>query len=146
MHRSSTDPTQFLSDLDDPRAADMVRIDEVLVSAMPGRERTLWEGVFWGGTEQSIIGYGDLIQVRPRGDDVEWFVIGLALQKKHLSLYVNAVEDNAYLGSHYADRLGKGSKVKIGAASIGFASADRIDLDVLRELAEHAHRISPPDR
>lgn len=143
MQPSSTDPTEFLSALEDQRRADLEVLDELLVNAMPGRERTLWEGVFWGGTEQSIIGYGDLVQPRPKGDDVEWFVIGLALQKKHISLYVNAVEDNTYLGSRYADRLGK---VKIGAASIGFTSVDRIDLDVLAELAEHAHRISPPDR
>lgn len=124
----------------------MAVLDELLVAAMPGRERTLWEGVFWGGTDQSIVGYGDLVQERPRGKNVEWFVIGLALQKKHISLYVNAAEDNAYLGSQYADRLSNGAKVKIGAASIGFSSVDRIHLDVLTELAEHAHRISPPDR
>ena len=106
MQPSSTDPTEFLSALEDQRRADLEVLDELLVNAMPGRERTLWEGVFWGGTEQSIIGYGDLVQPRPKGDDVEWFVIGLALQKKHISLYVNAVEDNTYLGSRYADRLG----------------------------------------
>ena len=49
---------------------DMRLLDSVITSAMPGRSRTLWEGVFWGGTEQQIIGYGDLVQRRPKQDGV----------------------------------------------------------------------------
>lgn len=145
MHRTQTNPSTFLADLDDPRSSDLEVLDALIVRSMPGRSRTLWEGVFWGGTEQSIIGYGDLVQRRPKGDDVEWFVVGLALQQKHISLYVNAVEDNKYLGSFYGPKLGRGAKVKVGAASIGFRSVDLIDLDVCAELIGHAHSISPPD-
>ena len=93
MERVPTDPTDYIAGLDDERGADLATIDKVLVDAMPGRVRVLWEGIFWGGTEQTIIGYGDLVQERPKGDDVEWFIIGLALQKNHISLYVNAVKD-----------------------------------------------------
>jgi len=143
VHQSDTDPSEFLAKLTDHRRDDLVVVDTLLTAALPKRQRVLWEGVFWGGTEQTIIGYGDLVQQRPRGEDVEWFIIGLALQKKHLSLYVNAVEDGAYLGAHYGDRLGK---VKLGAASIGFTSVDRLDLTVLEKLAVHADRISPADR
>ncbi len=143
MERSATDPSQFIEGLSDGRATDLAEIDQVLVAAMPGRVRVLWEGVFWGGTEQSIIGYGDLVQTRPRGEDVEWFIIGLALQKNHISLYVNAVKDGAYLGKAYADRLGK---VKVGSANITFKSAEALDLNVLAALAKEAHELSPNDR
>ena len=139
MEQTDTDPTDYLASVDDPRRADLVTVDEVLVGAMPGRQRVLWEGVFWGGTEQTIIGYGHLVQERPRGADVEWFIIGLALQKKHISLYFSAVLDGAYLGAAYADRLGK---VKLGSASIAFSGVDALNLDVLGEFAAHAHRIS----
>ena len=143
MERVTTNPNDYITGLDDERGADLTAIDKVLVKAMPGRVRVLWEGVFWGGTEQTIIGYGDLVQERPRGDDVEWFIIGLALQKNHISLYVNAVKDGAYLGKAYGKRLGK---VKTGSANITFKSAEALDLKVLAELAAEAHALSPADR
>ena len=98
--------------------------------------------MFWGGTEQTIIGYGDIRQPRPRGDEVEWFLVGLARQKNNFSIYLNAVEDGAYLGKQFADRLGK---VKVGAASIGFRHLAAVDLDVLTEMLEYADSITPPD-
>jgi hypothetical protein len=70
---------------------------------------------------------------------VEWFAVGLARQKRHYSLYVNAVEDGRYLGQAYAGRLGK---VKLGAASVGFRRLEDVDLDGLRALLEHAGRLT----
>lgn len=142
MERSSISPESYLAGLVGDVAETMSAVDATLQAAMPGRIRTVWDGVFWGGTEQTIIGYGDIVQRRPRGADVEWFMIGLARQKQHYSLYVNAVEDGAYLGQAYADRLGK---VKAGSASLTFTHLDRIDLDVLAQLAIHADRITPAD-
>lgn len=117
----------------------LAALDRVITAALPGASRVLWQGVFWGGTDQSIIGYGATVQSRPRGRSVEWFLVGLARQQNYLSLYVNAAEDGAYLSKTYGKRLGR---TKVGAASISFASADVIDLDVLDELVRHAGRIS----
>lgn len=141
MKLSSKGVDAFLADFDERHRDDMVLLDQTISEAMPHRSRVLWEGVFWGGTDQQIIGYGDMIQQRPRGETVEWFVVGLARQKRNISIYVNAVADGQYLGAAYAEGLGK---VKLGAASIGFTSVDRIDLDVLAELVTHADRLSPP--
>lgn len=143
MHVSTTAPDEFLDALDDDDVRDaMKQLDAMLVTAMPGRRRVLYEGKFWGGTDQHIIGYGVIVQPRPRGEEVRWFIVGLARQKANYSIYVNAVADGAYLGQRYADRLGK---VKLGSASIGFKTLDDIDLDGLTELAGEAHRITPPD-
>jgi hypothetical protein len=94
----------------------------------------------WGGTQQRIIGYGSHRYVNRSGKDVEWFVIGLARQKQHLSLYVNAVEDGAYLVQGYADRLGR---VKVGSANVTFRRLADLDLAVLRELLDRAARLMP---
>lgn len=114
-------------------------LDGVITAALPGATRVLWQGVFWGGTEQSIIGYGATVQPRPKGERVEWFLVGLARQQNYLSLYVNAAEDGAYLSRVYGKRLGK---TKVGSASISFASAEVIDLSVLDEMVRHAGRIT----
>lgn len=113
-------------------------IDAVLVEALPGAARVLWRGVFWGGTDQSIIGYGDIQQPRRRGRTVAWFLIGLARQKDYLSLYVNAADDGQYLSRLYGARLGT---VRVGSASLSFRSARDIDTEVLLELAQHAGRV-----
>lgn len=142
MEISTTTPDEFLGSFGGSDHETMTTVDALIVAAMPGRRRVLWEGIFWGGTEQSIIGYGHIIQPRPKGDDVEWFAVGLARQSSTFSVYVNAVEDGAYLGQQYGDRLGT---VKLGSASIGFRTLDKLDLDGFRAMIEHAHRITPPD-
>jgi len=141
VERVDTDPTEHLRSFDDEQIrADMTRLDAAITAAMPDRSRVLWEGRFWGGTDQSIIGYGDITQPRPRGENVEWFLVGLARQKRNYSLYVNAVSDGQYLAHHYADRLGK---VKLGAASIGITKLENVDLAVLGELLAEADRLTP---
>lgn len=117
----------------------LARIDAVVVAALPGASRVLWRGVFWGGTDQPIIGYADIDQPRPRGQSVRWFLIGLARQKNHISLYVNAAEDGQYLSRVYGPRLGR---TKVGSASIAFPSVDDIDLDALDAMVRHASRLT----
>ncbi len=143
MNISDVDVDTHLDGIADPDVAETMRtLDALITSAMPDRRRALYEGTFWGGTEQRIIGYGHIVQPRPTEEDVHWFLVGLARQKDHYSLYVNAVEDGAYLGQQYEGRLGK---VKLGSASIGFKSLDDLDLDVLEELVQRAHEVTDPD-
>lgn len=82
------------------------------------------------------------MQPRPRGEDVAWFPVGVARQQRDFSVYVNAVDDGAYLLSLYADRLGK---VKMGSASIAFGGLDDLDLARFRDLLQRAHVLTPPD-
>ena len=143
MDISSTDVDTHLGGIEDTEVADTMRaLDELITEAMPGRRRALYEGTFWGGTEQQIIGYGHIVQPRPKGEDVHWFLVGLARQKDHYSLYVNAVDGGKYLGQQYKGRLGK---VRLGSASIGFKSLEDVDLGVLEELMRRAHEITDPD-
>jgi len=142
MQRSETSPDDFLASLPDEVRADMVAVDRALAPAFAGDERVVWEGPFWGGTQQHIIGYGSYHYRGRSGAEGEWFVVGLAAQKSYFSLYVNASEDGESLGERYASRLGK---VKAKRANIQFKRASDLDLDVLGELAVRARELSPPD-
>jgi hypothetical protein len=135
MDRTDVDPTEFIASLPDPRRSDLERVDEVLSRVMKGHSRVLWGGTFWGGSEQSIIGYGDYTYQRSDKKTVDWFIIGLAPQKNYNSIYINASDDGGYLIQRYADRLGK---VKVRGAALTFKSADDLDLDVLEEVATRA--------
>lgn len=139
MRKVDTPPDDHLAAFSDDVRETMLELDRLITEAMPGRSRDVWSGTFWGGTEQHIIGYGDIVQPRPRGDDVEWFAVGLARQTSHYSLYVNAVDDGRYLLDSFRDRLGK---AKIGAASIRFTSLGDIELDALRDLLRRADELT----
>ncbi len=123
------------------RAEELVRLDEIIREALSGLERVLWRGKMWGGTEQAIVGYGMIAQPRPRGGDVDWFLVGLAEQKNHLSVYVNAAENDEYLVRAHAHQLGR---VKVGAAAITFRSIDDLDLARFRSLLQRARELELP--
>jgi len=142
MRQVDTSPDEFLASLADDVRPGMQRLDALIAAAMPGRARVLWEGVFWGGTEQRIIGYGDLVQPRPRGEEVRWFVVGLARQKAVMSVYINAVDGKRYLLSEYADRLGN---VKTGSAVLNIRSSADLDEAAFTEMVIRANELCPPN-
>lgn len=138
--RVSDEPVDtWLGSLDDDRANDLRKLDELIHEVFVGTSRVLWIGRFWGGTDQTIIGYGDMYQPRPKGDPVHWFVIGLALQKSHISIYVSAVKDGQYLSKAYGKQLGK---VKLGSSSIGFKKLADLDIDSLTTMLREAHELT----
>lgn len=139
MRVSDDSVDAWLGSIEDERAAEIRQLDSLISDVFAGDTRVLWVGKFWGGTDQTIIGYGDLVQPRPKGDPVQWFVVGLALQKANISIYVNAVNDGQYLGKAYGKRLGK---VKLGSASIGFKTLADLDVDVLRAMLIEARELT----
>jgi len=135
MEISFTTPDEHLASMPDDVRTDVELLDREIVKRMPEAARVLFEGKFWGGSDQNIIGYGQFRYTNASGKSVEWFMVGLALQKNYISMYVNALDDNGYALAKYKDRLGK---VKTGSASISFKTVDDVDLDVLMELVELA--------
>ena len=142
MERVNTPPEEYLASLPAETGADMTALHERIKAALPGHHPCLWAGVFWGGSEQTIIGYGDMSYVRSDKKRVEWFLVGLARQKNYYSVYVNAADGRRYLAEVYAGRLGK---AKVGKSSISFRALADVDLDVLSELIERAGELSMPD-
>ena len=138
MERTTKSVDGFLATLEGKRGEDIRRLDELIREQLPRAERHLYEGKFWGGSDQQIVGYGILDYENKSGDDVEWFLVGLAAQKDHISMYVNAVEDGQYLLAQYKERLGK---AKLGSASISFTSLDGLDLAALGELLSRAGQL-----
>jgi hypothetical protein len=139
MDRSTMSPDEHIASLPDGVREDIASLDAQIAEVMAGEERVLWEGKFWGGSEQRIIGYGSYRYKGRSGAEGEWFVVGLAAQKNYLSLYVNAAEDGQYLGKVYASRLGK---VKAGSANLQFKRAADLDLDVLDEMVARARDLT----
>ena len=113
------------------REQELRRVDALVTAAAPGIDRQL---VPVGAG--AMLGYG-LMPYRPRSAKVTTTVplISLAAQKRHLSLYVSAVVDGAYLAESRADRLGK---VSCGKSCIRFTSLDKVDAGELSALVRDA--------
>jgi hypothetical protein len=126
---------EFLGSAPAERRELLRAVHDTITAAAPELDQWIWRGKMWGGTDQTILGYGHFDYVNSSKEKVEWFLIGLANQKAHVSLYVNAVRDKKYLGQVYAERLGK---VKLGSASISFKKLLDIDLQVLAEMVAEA--------
>ena len=114
-----------------PREEDLRRVDELIMAAAPGIDRQL---VPMGSS--AMLGYG-LMPYRPKSakETTMWPLIALAAMKRHLSVYVCAVVDGAYLAEARAERLGK---VSCGKSCIRFTSLDQVDTDGLSGLVRDA--------
>ncbi len=129
MKKVSLTPDEHITNLPEAVRADVQQLDKTISDVFGGSERVVWQGKMWGGSDQTIIGYGDWSYQRSDKETVSWFKVGLAVQKNYISLYVNAVEDGQYVAKKYADKLGK---VKVGASSISFKKLADVDQDTLK--------------
>ena len=139
MERTDTDPQRYIEELPEDVRDDIAELDERISRVFSDAPKFMWEGRFWGGSEQSIIGYGEFSYTNSSGREVHWFVVGLAAQKNYISVYVNAVEDGAYLLQQYQDRLGR---VKIGSASVSFPSVEALDSEAFDEMIVRARDLT----
>jgi hypothetical protein len=135
MKRVSLSVNEYLDSLPEEFAKEMRLVHTSIAGHMKNIKPVIWQGVFWGGSDQTIIGYGDLIYQRPGKEKVEWFVVGLARQKNYYSVYINASEDGQYILKKYADKLGK---VKIGSGSLSFAKLEDVNMEELMKLVDIA--------
>jgi hypothetical protein len=143
MQRTDTDVDEFLAAVEGERGDELRALDRIIAEELAGLERVLWEGPMWGGTDQRIVGYGGITQPRPRGASIEWFLVGLAEQQRHLSVYVNAAEGGRYLVQSWADRLGA---VKVGSAAITLTALGGLDEPAFRAMLRRARALAPDAR
>jgi hypothetical protein len=138
MQRSDKSPDEHIASLPGDVRDDIARLDQEISRVMKGHERVLWEGKFWGGSDQNIIGYGTYSYRGKSGASGEWHIVGLAAQKNYITVFVVAVENGKYLAESFKDRLGK---AKIGRSSISFKRLSDINLPVLLELITRARQV-----
>lgn len=136
MKKTERTVEEYLGSFEGPAHTDLVSLYRQISAHMPGITPKLWEGTFWGGSQQSIIGFGDLQYTRSDKKIVDWFVIGLSLQKNYISVYSAATEDGQYIVKKYGHLLGK---AKLGSSSISFKRLADIDMDELLKLVDKAH-------
>ena len=116
----------YIASLPDGRREIVERIHEVITDAVPELEVRMWK---------RFIGYGTYHYVYASGREGDWFPIGLTNNKRYVSVYLCAADEDGYLAESNADRLGK---VSVGKSCIRVKRLEDLDLDVVAELSRRA--------
>src|SRR3974390_507680 len=90
MYRVSADNLENYLAFDPVRKSDLLRLHSLIRKAAPGLKRYFHKGTPAGkaGMRMKMIGYGRFRYPVKSGQTVEWPVIGVALQKNYISVYV----------------------------------------------------------
>jgi len=85
-----------------------------------------------------MIGYGKFHYLTKSGQQVEWPVVGVALQKSYISVYLSVTKDGAPLVQSYAGRLGE---CRMGRNNFSFVRFDDLNPATVSALLAEADRI-----
>jgi hypothetical protein len=129
-------PSDYIASLPDEYRQDIATLDREISKAIPTADRVMWEGKFWGGSEQKIIGYGTYKYVGSNKKEGEWFKVGLAQQKNYITVFVSAVDIKGYLVENHKAEFGK---AKIGKSTVSFKKLADINLPKLIEVVKRGY-------
>ncbi|GAB2704098.1 hypothetical protein [Nocardia thraciensis] len=129
MFRVDADSLEKYFGFDPGREVDLRQVDELIRAAGPTLERWSVNGTPSDkpGMAMNLIGYGRFeYTVQKSPERVIWPIIGLALQKNYLSLYLAAEVDGTPFAQIHAGNLGKVDVSTTGA--IRFVGVDDLDI------------------
>lgn len=133
MFQVTADTLQAYLDFDPERRRDLTELHKLVVSAAPSLKRYFHRGTPAGeaGMRMKMIGYGKFRYAVKSGKSTEWPVIGVALQKNYISVYVAVTSQRAPIVSRYAGKLGE---LRMGGNNFSFERFDDLKHDVLSTL------------
>ena len=125
---------------DPRRKVDLQKLDKLIKDSAPGLKRYFHRGTPEGepGMRFKMIGYGKFYYLARDGKRVEWPVVGVALQKNYISVYLSLRNDGAPLLQSYAGKLGE---LRVGSNNFSFNAYDDLDVRLAGSLFAEADRI-----
>jgi hypothetical protein len=126
---SARTPTEYLASLEEPRRSEVTRLHRLIRKAAPGLAPRI---------ESGMLAYGRYHYRYASGREGDWFVIGLASQKRYISLYVCATDDEGYVAESFKDRLPRAS---IGKSCVRIKRLDDVDLATVEKMVARAAKL-----
>jgi hypothetical protein len=125
---------------DPVRARDLKKLDALIRKAAPSLVRHFHAGTPAGsaGMRMKMIGYGKSSYTTKAGKTTPWPVIGVALQKSYISLYLAVSRNGEPVIRPYAGRLGE---LRSGDNNFSFESFDDLDKGLLAALVADVEAI-----
>jgi uncharacterized protein YdhG (YjbR/CyaY superfamily) len=130
MQRPSdaTSPDEYIARLDEPRRGQIEELHKLIRRTLPDLEPHIQSG---------MIGYGSYHYKYESGREGDTFVVGVASNKRYISLYVMGADEDGYVAEKYRSKL---PKADIGRSCIRFKKLDDVDTDALAEVIRHGAR------
>jgi hypothetical protein len=127
-------PDEYIDMLEEPRRSEIRQLHDLIRREAPELEPHIASG---------MLAYGRYhYKGKSKGSEGEWFHIGLASNKRYISLYVMATDPNGggYLAESYKDRL---PKADIGRSCVRIKRPDDVDMKALTQLIREGAQFSP---
>src|SRR5205085_11601235 len=144
MLRVDVDSLEDYLGFDPKRKGELVKLDGVIRKAAPALKRHFHQGTPAGsaGMRMKMIGYGKFQYAIKSGKTSPWPVIGVALQKNYISVYMAVTKDKQPLVKRYAGTLGE---LRSGDNNFSFETFDELDAAQLSKLFKEAGSIFTAD-
>ena len=132
MAERATTPEALIEALEEPRRSEIRSLDRLIRRTAPSLEPSVMSG---------MLAYGTYRYRYASGREGEWCRIGLASNRKSISLHVLGADERGSLVEAYRDRH---PKADVGKSCVRFSSLVDVDVDVLTELIRKGSRMDPP--
>lgn len=144
MFRVDADSLDAYLDFDPKRKAELVKLDGVIRKSAPTLKRHFHEGTPAGsaGMRMKMIGYGRFQYAIKSGKTTPWPVVGVALQKNYISVYMAVTKSGRPLLQGYTGKLGE---IRSGGNNFSFETVDDLDTTQLSKLFAEADSIFKSD-
>jgi len=144
MFRVTADTLQAYLDFDPERKHDLVKLHKLIERAAPTLKRFFHQGTPAGeaGMRMKMIGYGKFRYAIKSGKTTEWPVIGVALQKNYISVYVAVTKHGDAIVPGYAGQLGE---LRMGGNNFSFERFDDLKPAAMSSLVAEVADIFKSD-
>lgn len=140
MFRVEADDLRSYFDFDPQRRIDLQKLDKLLKGSAPGLDRYFHRGTPPGepGMRFKMIGYGKFHYLARSGKSVEWPIVGVALQRNYISVYLSVAKDGVPLVQSYSGKLGE---LRSGSNNFSFEKYEDLAAPVVSSLFAEAEKI-----
>lgn len=145
MFQVDVDSLQAYLDFDPRRKADLQKLNGLMRKAAPDLKRHFHAGTPAGeaGMRMKMIGYGRFQYAIKSGKTTSWPVIGVALQKNYISVYLSVTRGRKSLVSCYAGKLGE---LRCGGNNFSFEKFSDLNASAVGSLVTEAADIFKADK
>ncbi len=133
MYKVDASTIREYFDWEPDRKPDLLYIDQLIRQFAPNLKRWYYNGSLAGepGMRMKLIGYGSFEYPVKSGQTVKWPIVGLALQKHYISVYLSVVKNNEPILNAYRNKLGA---LRYGSNNFSFSDPVQLDLSELTKL------------
>ena len=145
MFRVNADSLEAYLAFDPDRTADLEKLHALMRKAAPGLKRHFHAGTPAGeaGMRMNLIGYGRFRYAIKSGKTASWPVIGVALQKNYISVYVAVTRNGKPLVPFYAGKLGE---LRTGGNNFSFETFADLEAAAVASLFAEVAAIFKADK